>query len=109
MLLGYASYSGTFTCYCEQLPLSLGQVPNLFYNLRGTILNYGDMLLCGLIFLMSSADCRNVYLELFSTDKTYRHLLSTESGCNLEFNCAKVIQRCCYIPVLICKLTRFHK
>ena len=42
---------------------------------------------------MSSADCRNIYLELFSTDMIYRHLLSTESGGNLEFNCAKVIQK----------------
>ena len=42
---------------------------------------------------MSSADYRNIYLELFSTEMTYRHLLSTESGCNLEFNWAKVIQK----------------
>jgi hypothetical protein len=34
--------------------------------------------------------CGNVYEELFSTDMIYRHLLSTESGINRDFNCQKV-------------------
>jgi hypothetical protein len=45
--------------------------------------------------------CRNIYMELFGTDMIYRHLLSTESGNNLDFNCKKVIRFIYFLFVFV--------